>query len=313
MIVCCGEALIDMIPAKCGETGEAGFIPRAGGSVFNTSVALGRLGAEPRFLSCLSTDMFGATLERSLRESKVNLDLCLWANRPTTMAYVRLTKGNASYVFHDENTAGRMIALDDLKPFPEEATTLFFGGISLVVEPCAETYAALAEREGANRVVMVDPNIRPEFIVDEDRFRTRLDRIFKMANIVKVSDEDLEWLAPGELSILERAEVILDKGPEIVLVTAGGAGVTAYLGDGRVINKSITPKDVVDTVGAGDSFNAGFLRSLQSDGVLEHFSLTNLSENQIYKALILGATVAGVVVSRIGANPPWAEELENAS
>ena len=309
MIICSGEALIDMIPATCGDACEDGFIPRAGGSVFNTAIALGRLGANVGFVSGLSTDMFGEILEQTLRDSNVDLALCLRADRPTTMAYVKLTDGNASYLFHDENSAGRMITAEDMPEISPDVTAMFFGGISLAVEPCAEAYAALAEQAGAGRVVMVDPNIRPTFIPDEPRFRARLDRILRVADIVKVSDEDLGWLVPGDMSVDDRVAAVLSKGPSIVLVTAGGETARGYLSDGRVIEKTITPQTIVDTVGAGDSFNAGFLHSLQEQGLLTRSGIDNLSDAQMLDALTLGAAVAGVVVSRSGANPPWRKEL----
>lgn len=309
MIICSGEALIDMIPATCGDACEEGFIPRAGGSVFNTAIALGRLGANVGFVSGLSTDMFGEILEQTLRDSNVDLALCLRADRPTTMAYVKLTDGNASYLFHDENSAGRMITAEDMPEISPDVTAMFFGGISLAVEPCAEAYAALAEQAGAGRVVMVDPNIRPTFIPDEPRFRARLDRILRVADIVKVSDEDLGWLVPGDMSVDDRVAAVLSKGPSIVLVTAGGETARGYLSDGRVIEKTITPQTIVDTVGAGDSFNAGFLHSLQEQGLLTRSGIDNLSDAQMLDALTLGAAVAGVVVSRSGANPPWRKEL----
>ena len=131
MIICSSEALIDMIPATCGDAYEDGFIPRAGGSVFNTAIALGRLGANVGFVSGLSTDMFGEILEQTLRDSNVDLALCLRADRPTTMAYVKLTDGNASYLFHDENSAGRMITAEDMPEISPDVTAMFFGGISL--------------------------------------------------------------------------------------------------------------------------------------------------------------------------------------
>ncbi|GGE43006.1 carbohydrate kinase family protein [Actibacterium pelagium] len=310
MIVCCGEALIDMIPAKCGELQEDGFIPRAGGSVFNTAIALGRLGSGPKFLSCLSRDMFGDLLEQTLVNSRVGNDLCLRADRPSTMAYVKLTNGNATYVFYDENSAGRMIKPTDIPAIPDEVSTLFFGGISLAVEPCADTYADLAIREGTERVVMVDPNIRPGFIADETRFRERLRQMFQITDIVKVSDEDLEWLVPGDMTDQERAEKIIQQGPQLVLVTAGGDGVTCFAADGRSIKKEITPVEVVDTVGAGDTFNAGFLHSLHANGLLVKGRIGQLTDDQILKALGLGTQAAGVVVARSGANPPWADELD---
>jgi len=110
MIICCGEALIDMIPVGDGQS----LKPHAGGAVFNTAIALGRLGLSPRFLSGISTDLFGKILMDALHSSDVTTDLVIRSDRPTTLAFVELTDGNARYVFYDENTAGRMLDPDDL-------------------------------------------------------------------------------------------------------------------------------------------------------------------------------------------------------
>ncbi len=113
MILCCGEALIDMLPRETTK-GEQAFAPYAGGSVFNTAIALGRLGAPTGFLSGISTDLFGQILDETLAASKVDASLAIRSNRPTTLAFVTLTDGHAQYAFYDENTAGRMISVDDL-------------------------------------------------------------------------------------------------------------------------------------------------------------------------------------------------------
>ena len=118
MILACGEALIDMLPRRT-EAGETAFAPYAGGAVFNTAIALGRLGAPSGFLSGLSTDLFGEILTESLTASKVDSSLAIRSARPTTLAFVKLTDGHATYSFYDENTAGRMLTPDDL-PRPVE-------------------------------------------------------------------------------------------------------------------------------------------------------------------------------------------------
>jgi hypothetical protein len=135
---------------------------------------------------------------------------------------VVLTGGNASYAFYDENTAGRMLSEADLPAIPETCVAGFFGGISLAVEPCAEAYATLAARMSqAGRLVMLDPNIRPGFIADEARYRARMDRLLSLADIVKVSDEDLAWLmGDGDPARWPRR---CGPGPAIVLVTRGRA------------------------------------------------------------------------------------------
>ncbi|MBF9061416.1 carbohydrate kinase, partial [Rhodobacterales bacterium HKCCSP123] len=266
MLLCAGEALIDMLPRKT-EAGEAAFAPYPGGSVFNTAVAAARLGVKTGFFSGLSTDLFGERLAAVLTAAGVDSALAARSDRPTTLAFVTLTDGQASYAFYDENTAGRMLAPADLPELPEAVTAVFFGGISLAVEPCAEAYAALAGRATADRLVMLDPNIRPGFIADEVRFRERMDRMLAAADVVKISDEDLAWLM-GEGALADRAARLLEKGPALILVTEGAEGVTAY-GAGDPLRVPARRVEVVDTVGAGDTFNAGFLAGLADAGAMD--------------------------------------------
>ena len=125
MIVCCGEALIDMLPRQMPDGGDS-FLPVPGGAVFNTAIALGRLGEDVQFFSGLSTDMFGRRLAAHLEESGVDTTLCKRSPRPTTLAFVTLAGGNAKYTFYDEGTAGRMLDIADLPDLSEEATVLHF-------------------------------------------------------------------------------------------------------------------------------------------------------------------------------------------
>lgn len=300
MILCCGEALIDMLPRET-TAGESAFAPYAGGSVFNTAIALGRLGAPTGFLSGLSTDLFGQILDDTLAASKVDASLAIRSGRPTTLAFVTLTDGHAEYAFYDENTAGRMIAVEDLPDLPETVDALFFGGISLPPDPCGTTYESLMLREAPHRVTMIDPNIRPGFITDEPAFRARINGMMAAATIVKSSDEDLAWLGmePGEL---------IEAGAELVCLTEGSRGVTAHWAGGEtfVAAKQV---EVVDTVGAGDTFSAGLLAGLHKGGLLTKDALSNITEAALTPALELGVAAAAVTVSRAGANPPWEHEL----
>ena len=300
MILCSGEALIDMLPRET-LAGEAGFAPYPGGAVFNTAVALGRLGAEVGFFSGISTDLFGQSLIASLEAAKVDAGLALRNARPTTLAFVTLTDGHAEYAFYDENTAGRMLTPDDLPEVPESVTAMFFGGISLVVEPCGAAYEALMLREADRRVTMLDPNVRPGFITDEARYRARIDRMLAAADVVKISDEDLAWLGHD-------VEALLTMGARLVCMTRGAKGVSAYWPGGEVFVLA-RRVDVVDTVGAGDTFNAGVLAGLERAGLLTKPALANLTAETVTPALELGAAAAAITVSRAGANPPWAHEL----
>ncbi len=141
MILSCGEALIDMLPRE-STAGEACFAPYAGGAVFNTAIALGRLGAPSAFFSGVSTDMLGEILADTLTASKVDTQYLARSDRPTTVAFVKLVNGQATYAFYDENTAGRMLSTEQLPNLPADVDTLFFGGISLVNDPAASTYEA---------------------------------------------------------------------------------------------------------------------------------------------------------------------------
>ena len=307
MILSCGEALIDMLP-RTTTNGEPAFAPYAGGAVFNTAIALGRLGVPAGFFSGLSTDMLGEILADTLQASHVDTSLCARSNRPTTVAFVKLVNGQATYAFYDENTAGRLLANTDLPTLPDMVKTLFFGGISLVYDPAASTYEALQAREAATCVTMIDPNIRPGFIAgNEAEYRPRIERMIARADIVKLSDEDLHWLlGAGDPETLARQ--IIARGPQVVFITEGAAGARAITATKNrfIAAEAVT---VADTVGAGDTFNAGALAALHSAGALTKHRLAALTDAELDAALTLGTRAAAITVSRAGANPPWAHEL----
>lgn len=305
MILACGEALIDMLPEQT-VSGKEAFVPYAGGAVFNTAMALGRLGAPVGLFTGLSTDFFGDLLRETLIGSGVDASHAAISDRPSTLAFVKLVDGQATYAFHDEGTAGRMVSEADL---PEaEAEALFFGGISLVVEPCGTAYETLMLREFESRPCMIDPNIRPGFITDEDAYRVRIERMCSVADIVKISEEDLAWLDPDR-SAEEVVRDLIDGGTRLVCVTEGARGVTGHTREGKTFVEA-RKVEVADTVGAGDTFNAGLLASLHAEGVLTKEGLAQLDEQTVRRALTKGALAASVTVSRAGANPPWAAELD---
>lgn len=296
-ILCCGEALIDMLPIP------GGFAPHCGGAVYNTAVALGRLGAGVGFFWGLSADFLGDRLRAGLTEAGVDASPCLTVPRPCTLAFVQMQDGQAQYAFYDEGSAGRMLAVDDLPAVTAEA--LFLGGISLAAEPCGSAVEALCLREAGARVIMIDPNIRPGFITDEPAFRARLARMLPRADLVKLSSEDLAWLSPVPGAYVAD---LLAQGVRVVCVTDGAAGVRAVTAAGT-LHQPAPAVAVVDTVGAGDTFNAGFLAALQAGGMLTRAGLAALPPATLQAALARGVQAAAVTVSRAGANPPWAYEL----
>ncbi|MEM1007285.1 MAG: PfkB family carbohydrate kinase, partial [Pseudomonadota bacterium] len=245
----------------------------------------------------------------ALRTSQVDAAHVINSDRPTTLAFVQLANGHASYSFVDENTAGRMLQPEDMPTQLPAISALYFGGISLACEPCADAYSAVLDRHGPDRAVMLDPNIRPGFIKDETRYRTRLNRMIAQTDILKVSDEDLDWIVPGPESASQKVSLMMQAGPVVVIVTRGGDGATGYLADGSEVSVAVKSVEVVDTVGAGDTFNAGVLAALDRSGQLSKPGLRALGSQDLKSALARGSDVAAVTVSRAGANPPWLHEL----
>ena len=307
MIVCAGEALIDMLPRTL-PSGEEVYLPVPGGAVFNTAIGCGRLGHETAFVCGLSDDMMGARLRAALAHSNVDASLSPALDAPTTLAFVELTDGQARYAFYDENTALRRMGLDDLPALPAGTQALHVGAISLIGEPAGGAFEALAMRAlEAGAVLSFDPNIRPGFIRDGAAHRARCLRLAAKAHVLKVSDEDLDWLAEGA-----DGEALLQDwrtaGVPLLLLTRGGDGVTVFTPEAS-FDVAAERVAVVDTVGAGDTFNAGLLVGLSRAGLLSPQALRGADEEALREAVRLGVRAAAVTVSRAGANPPTAAEL----
>lgn len=301
MILCAGKSLIDMVPQ------DGAFRPMPGGSVYNTAVALGRLGAPAGYFWPISYDMFGAAIMGPLVQAGVDVSLCPRSARLTTLAFVTLSGGEAHYSFYDDNSAGRMLGADDLPDLPGAVAALFVGGISLAAEPCGTAMAALVRRHHRDRVVMIDPNIRPNVIENPDAYRERTEALCAMADIVKLSVDDAAWLFP-DLAPRDAAARIATRGPQIVLLSEGAQGATAFW-PGGMISERARPVPVADSIGAGDSVNAGFLAALWAQGLLTKPALRQIEAEALAGALAHAMRVAAITVSRPGANPPWAHEL----
>lgn len=307
MIVCCGEALIDMLP-RTSKEGAAVYQPHNGGSIFNTAIALGRLGIITGFFSGLSTDFFGESLAAGLKASNVDLKYTKIWDRPSTLAFVKLDNGQARYSFFDENSASRMLTTKDLPRLAADVNALHFGSISLIPEPGGSTLEALMAREAETRVICLDPNIRANFIKDRRAYLERINRLIVMCDILKISDEDVTWIT-GRTDLAVAARKWLNAGAKVVVITRGENGVEVYTKGLSFKQPSLSVK-VVDTVGAGDTFTAGFLASLQKAGKLNKAAVAYLDETSLRNAVTYAARAAAVTVSRAGANPPWLHELQ---
>ncbi|HVY18743.1 MAG TPA: carbohydrate kinase [Bauldia sp.] len=306
MIVSCGEALIDFLPRETAG-GAPVFDPRPGGSPFNVAIAIGRLDASAGFLGGLSTDMFGDTLRGALAASRVDTSLAPTSDRPTTLAFVSVVNGNARYAFYDEGSAGRMLTGADLPALPASVAALHFGSFSLAAEPCGSTFEALMQREHSARVISLDVNVRPTLIPDRGAYLARLERLAAMADIVKLSEEDLAWLDPTT-KFESLARRWLAAGAKLVTLTKGAEGAVAISRSHTVTTPGV-PVKVADTVGAGDTFTGATLVRLFQRGLLDKRAIAALSERDVADALEFAARAASVTVSRPGADPPWAREL----
>jgi fructokinase len=315
LIVVCGEALIDLVPSDDGQ--QRGT---PGGGPFTTARALARLGIPTQFLGRLSTDAFGQQLRDLLAKDGADLSLTSFGPEPTTLAMADVDRdGHAAYRFVIDGTSApnltpQMIP-NSLGPV---VTTLHVGTLGLVFEPVATTIAGLVEREHKNRLVMVDPNIRPSAIPDyapppagegrvgaDGGYRARLDRVIAESTIVKASDADVAWLYP-EVDLRSAAHALLARGPSLVVVTLGADGAFG-VSAGTEVRVAAPVVDVVDTIGAGDAFGAGLLAWL-----CDHDRLNpdlHLEREELHAALEFACLVASITCTRAGADPPHRAEL----
>jgi fructokinase len=305
MIVVAGESLIDLI---LGADGRVEAIP--GGGPYNVARTLGRLGQAVAFLGRLSTDRFGSILRAGLAAENVDLGLSPATDDPTLLAVVELDGGGAArYRFYVDGTAAPGLSAVDLPTaLPPTTTALHVGTLGLVFEPMAATIESLVAGVGADVLVVADPNCRPTAIVDAAGYRARLWRVLHRVDIVKVSVDDLGWLDPLT-EPLEAAKRLMDRGPTAVLVTDGPRPVRLVTASG-VTELMVPAVRVVDTVGAGDAFGAGFLAAW-TDAGRGREDLAD--EEALAAATRFAIEVGALTTTRAGAEPPTLAELASVT
>ena len=303
MIVVGGEALVDLVDV------DGALRPAPGGGPFNTAIALARLGVPVGFLACLSTDRYGRTLERELHEAGVDLRYLLRVPAPTPLAVVHTEPdGEAEYTFYLSDTAYAAVSADELPALDPEVTALHLGTLALAVDPPSSAYEALLEREADSRVIVLDPNVRPRIFGDPVLYRARFERWARQAHVIKLSAADAAWLFPG-FPVTDVAAALLDLGARLVAVTLGPTGGFAATPAGSVHVPGLMV-DVVDTVGAGDTFGAALLARLWSGGYLAAGALAALGSAALEDAVRYAVAAAALTCTRAGAVPPVAVEVE---
>ncbi|GII77350.1 fructokinase [Sphaerisporangium rufum] len=302
-----GECVADaVVTSATDDPPELALRVLPGGGPANTATALARLGTPVRFLGRLSGDRFGALARTRLAASGVDLSAAVAAAEPSTLAVATLdARGGASYTFHAEGTADFGWTREELDPARlGGAVCLHTGSLALVREPGGPRIEDFLARVRERVTVCLDPNVRPS-LVDPARYRERIARWCGLADIVKVSEEDLEILAPG-LPVGQVFARWHGYGAALVVLTRGGRGATVSL-RGRHFSVPAPRVAVADTIGAGDAFSAGLLHRLGAGGALGG-RLPALEPGVISEALAFAARVAALTCAVPGADPPWAGE-----
>ena len=289
----CGEVLIDILP-----TG-----PVVGGGPANTAKALARLGHDVHFIDGISNDAYGQSARAELLRDGVNLDLALASDKPTCTATVTLdAAGGASYEFLIDGTATFDFASSWLPdPYRYQPQVLHIGTLVTMIEPGASALYDWAMQVAELAPIVFDPNIRPSVQPDRDLYEAAVEKWAALSAVIKVSDDDLAWLFPGQ-AIEDVANRWINDGAFLVVVTQGANGIMGYTSDGRVEVPGVKV-DVVDTVGAGDTVGAIVVEAMLTHGLVE------LRGELLRGVLARAAAAAAITCSRKGAQPPFKHEL----
>jgi fructokinase len=292
--------LIDLIPGADGVR-----VAHVGGGPANTAKALARLGHDVQFIDGISTDEYGVAARKELLDDEVKLDLALTSDKPTCLAIVSLdANGGASYEFKIDGTATFDFNLNWLPdPSRFKPQVLHIGTLVTVIQPGADVLYDWAMQVAEFAPIVFDPNIRPSVMGDHDLYEAAVEKWAALSSVIKVSDDDMAWLYPGQ-KYEDVAQRWINDGVALVVVTRGSQGIIGITADGsvEVDGAKIT---VADTVGAGDTVGAIIVEAMIEKGIL---ALTG----EVLKAVLHRAAVAaGITCSRKGAQPPYKHELKN--
>lgn len=310
MILVCGEALIDLFTQVDASSGPT-LKPVIGGSPLNLAIGLARLGTPAAFLGGVSTDYFGAMLTDAMKEEGVDVSLLKRTPRPTPLVLVSPdAHGHPSYTFYAHQSAVQDIDLADVSgSLPSSVSAIALGSYTLAVEPVGTALLALAEREAQQTVIALDCNLRPSLVGPLHLWRQRIERFARCASVIKLSDEDFASGWSEGVQPNDQAADWLQLGVKLVVMTHGARGATAWHRCGRVTVPAL-PVQVVDNVGAGDSFQAALLARLAQNGLLSSLALSNLDRPSIAHAMHYASFAASLTCGRRGADLPRRAEVE---
>ncbi|CAL9291978.1 carbohydrate kinase family protein [Streptomyces sp. SudanB52_2052] len=302
-----GECVADAFAEAATAANELALRVLPGGGPANTAVALARLGTPARFLARLSGDVFGRLFRTHLEASGVDLTYAVAAAEPSTLAVAELdAQGQAVFSFHAQNTADWQWAPGELSRVDlSETACVHTGSLALVRRPGAAVVEEFLATAAPRATISIDPNVRP-LLVNPDVYRDRLAHWCGLADILRLSEDDLTLLLPGTPPE-QACDLWHAAGVRLVVITLGADGALASL-DGERLRVPAVATRVVDTVGAGDSFTAGLLHHLAARGVLGG-RLAGLGLDDVAEACGFAARVAARTCSVVGPNPPWRDQL----
>ena len=308
-IVLCGEAVVDFVPARLPDGTEA-FVCRPGGSPFNTAKAAALAGAKSHFLGGLSTDLFGDRLLGDRRRAGVGDKLVSRLNHPTMLAFVEFSDGQPRYAVLDALTATSQFDPWTIGLGALEGAILGVGSVSRVYSPSAERVADFAVAASSRSMIALDPNARPGLIADPAGWKARIQRILDVATIVRLSVEDLAFLAPED-SPRDFARSAMECGVSCVVVTHGENGSEAFtsLAEARVGAQRAA---VGDTIGAGDTLMGAMLAWLLENGYRTRDGLSSITSRELQEMLGFASAAAAINCSRRGCSPATRTEIEDA-
>jgi fructokinase len=302
MLLSCGDALIDFLPVRSVD-GRDAVVPVAGGSCLNIAVGMARLGAPTGFVGGISTDLFGRMIADHASASQVELRYATRSEHQTTLAFVRTVGGEPHYAFYDEATASRnWIYRRGAIPFPE-IEAIHVGSTTLADEKGAVQALAMVEDASGSVTISFDPNCRPNLVKHRDRYVDRMNAFAAVADIVRMSDVDFEFLYGGS-DYAGRAKSIIEAGASLVVVTRGIKGARAWHKQAGTVEVQAPTVEVVDTIGAGDSFQAALLFALRAIGRIGTQALARINSEELGRVLSFASSCAAFTCGRAGADPP---------
>ncbi len=311
MYLVCGEALFDFFSEDdaSGLASTVNFKAIAGGSPFNVAVGLRRLGVDAALFAGLSTDYLGRRLQQVLRNEGVRADYLVDFAAPTTLAMVAVgANGSPHYSFRGEGCADRQLKPEHLPQLGAEVRGLHIGSFSLVVQPIADTLLALVQRESGKRLISLDPNVRLNPEPNIDLWRTRVATLVVLADLIKVSDEDLSLLYP-EQDPQRVIEGWLQHRCQLVFLTRGGEGATVFSRHHGSWSVPACSVKIADTVGAGDTFQAALITWLTEHHLDSVEGVQSLAREQIDGMLKFAVQAAALTCSKTGPDLPYRQQL----